>query len=125
MKTPGISQSEWFVMECLWDSSPQTAAEAVETLRPSQGWAQNTVRTLLTRLVKKKALKVATNQAGIRTFRPAVSRKSCVKAESDSFVKRIFGGATKPLLMHFVQESRFSAEEVEELKHLLDKSLKP
>jgi len=101
MKAPDISRSEWFVMECLWDSSPQTASEVGEALRPSQGWAQNAVRTLLTRLVNKGALKVGTNEVGTRFFRPAVSRKVCVKAESDLFAGRIFGGATKPLLMHF------------------------
>lgn len=60
---------------------------------------------MLTRLVDKGALKTGKNPSGTRTFRPAVSRKSCVKAKSDSFLQRIFRGSAKPLLVHFAQES--------------------
>ena len=47
-------------------------------------WAENTVRTLLTRLVEKGALKTAENASGTRTFLPAVKREACVRAESES-----------------------------------------
>lgn len=124
MKHPNISESEWLVMETLWDSSPQTAAEVAQRLEADTGWAENTVRTLLTRLVRKGALKIGKATSGTRTFRPAVSREVCVKAESESFVQRIFRGAAKPLITHFAQNSRLSRQEVAELKRILDESLK-
>ena len=82
------------------------------------------MRTLLTRLVEKRALKVGKNKSGTRTFRPAVSRDAIVKAESDSFAQRLFGGAAKPLITHFVQNSELTEEDVAELKRILDESLK-
>ena len=121
--TPDISDSEWSVMEVLWDTSPQTAAEVTKALRPATKWADNTVRTLLTRLVEKGALQTGENDTGTRTFRPAVAREACVKAEGDSFLKRIFGGAAKPLLVHFAQNSSLTPAEVKELKRLLDQSV--
>ena len=124
MNEPNISESEWAVMEVLWEASPQTASEVTRALRPSTNWAENTVRTLLTRLVKKRALKMGKNKSGTQTFRPSISREKCGKAESDSFAQRIFGGAAKPLIMHFAQNSRLTAEEVAELKRTLDESLK-
>lgn len=120
---PDIAESEWSVMEALWESSPQTASEITKALRPTTNWAENTVRTLLTRLVEKGALKTAENASGTRTFLPAVKREACVRAESESFMQRIFGGAAKPLLVHFAQNSKLTAEEVKELKKLLDQSL--
>jgi len=120
---PDISESEWSVMETLWESSPKTASEVTKTLRPTMNWAENTVRTLLTRLVEKGALKTAENASGTRTFLPAVKREACVRAESESFMQRIFGGAAKPLLVHFAQNSKLTAEEVKELKKMLDQSL--
>lgn len=120
---PNISESEWSVMEALWESSPKTASEVTKALRASTNWAENTVRTLLTRLVEKGALKTAENTSGTRTFLPAVKREACVRAESESFMQRIFGGAAKPLLVHFAQNSKLTAEEVKELKKLLDQSL--
>ncbi len=111
-------------MEALWEASPLTASQVRDALRPSTDWAENTVRTLLTRLVKKNVLKTGKNKAGTRTFAPAVSRAACVKVESESFAERIFGGAAKPLITYFAENSQLSAEEVAELKRILDESLK-
>ena len=124
MLSPDISESEWAVMEALWESSPQTASELTKTLRPTMKWAENTVRTLLTRLIEKGALKTAENSAGTRTYLPALKREACVKAEGESFMQRIFGGAAKPLLIHFTQNNRLTEAEVSELKKILDQSLK-
>ncbi len=124
MKTPAITESEWTVMEALWATAPHTAAEVTRVLQPKMNWAENTVRTLLSRLVDKGALKLGKNESGTRTFSPAVSRAACVTAEGDSFIQRLFGGAAKPLLAHFAQKGNLSAAEVEELKRLLDQSIK-
>lgn len=86
-------------------------------------WAENTIRTLLTRLGEKGALKTAENASGTRTYLPAVKREACVRTESQSFLDRVFGGAAKPLLVHFAQNSKFTPEEVKELKKLLDQQL--
>lgn len=123
MPLPDIAESEWSIMEALWESNPQTASEVAKALRTSTGWAENTVRTLLTRLVEKGALKTSENASGTRTFLPAVKREACVRAESESFLQRIFGGAAKPLLVHFAQSSKLTAVEVKELKKILDQNL--
>jgi BlaI family transcriptional regulator, penicillinase repressor len=123
MLAPDISESEWSIMEALWERAPQTASEVTRTLKPTMKWAENTVRTLLTRLVEKGALKTDENTSGTRTYLPAVKREACVRAESDSFLQRVFQGAAKPLLIHFAQNSKLTPEEVKELKKLLDQSL--
>ena len=124
MQPPDISDSEWAVMEALWQSAPQTASEITKALRPSMNWAENTVRTLLTRLVDKGALLTGENAHGTRIFSPAVRREACVGAESQSFMQRVFRGAAKPLLVHFAQHAQLTPQEVRELKKLLDQSLK-
>ena len=119
MNAPKISESEWEVMEVLWDDSPRTASEIAKSLREKTSWAENTVRTLLTRLVEKGAL----DESGSpKLYSPAVQREDCVKAESESFLERIFQGAAKPLLVHFAKNARLTPDEVKELKKLLDQS---
>lgn len=122
MKNPKISEGEWQVMEVLWDRAPQTAAEVASAVRPETGWALNTVRTLLTRLVEKGVLRSGENASGIRQFSPAIERREAVRAESQSFLDRVFKGAAQPLLVHFATESGLTSEEVEELKRLLDQA---
>ncbi len=124
MSAPDISESEWTVMEVLWKRSPQTASEVAATLRRPTAWALNTVRTLLSRLVEKGALRAEENAAGVREFAPAVEREACVRAESRDFLERVFQGAAKPLLVHFAANSNLTPDEVRELKRLLDQSLK-
>lgn len=109
-------------MEVLWDRAPLTSGEVIAALREDTGWADNTIRTLLTRLVEKGALKI--KEAGGRTYTPAVKREACVRAESETFLQRVFQGSTKPLLMHFASNAKLSPAEVEELKRLLDRSIK-
>jgi BlaI family transcriptional regulator, penicillinase repressor len=122
MDAPKISDSEWAVMELLWDHSPRTASEIAKALRKKTSWAENTVRTLLTRLVEKGALKVQDQTGSPKLYSPAVKREACVKAESESFLDRIFQGAAKPLLVHFAKNARLTPDEVKELKKLLDQS---
>ena len=123
MPVPAITESEWIVMEALWENAPRTASQVVKAVA-AQGWADNTVRTLLARLVEKGALKAGENASGVKEFSPLVKRETCVRAESHSFLKRVFRGASKPLLAHFASNVKLSPEEVEELKRLLDASLK-
>lgn len=123
MNTPDISEAEWTVMEVLWQSSPRTSGEVIKALSDSTGWAANTVRTLLTRLVEKGALKTKETAEG-RVYLPAVKRQMCVQAESEDFLQRVFQGAAKPLLLHFAANAELTAAEVKELKRLLDESIK-
>ena len=123
MVKPNISESEWTVMEALWDCAPQTASEVAAVLKPDTGWAINTVRTLLTRLVGKGALSTNENSLGVRQYSPALDREALVRAESQSFLDRVFKGAPQPLLVHFASESKLTPDEVEQLKQLLDESV--
>ncbi|WAC21442.1 BlaI/MecI/CopY family transcriptional regulator [Luteolibacter sp. SL250] len=124
MTPPSFPESEWAIMEVLWASSPQTASEVAKVLAVTKGWAENTVRTLLGRLVEKGALAVAEEAGPPRRYVPAVRREACVKAESESFLDRVFRGAAKPLLVHFASNAELTPEEVKELKKLLDDSIK-
>ncbi len=123
MSAPNIPESEWSVMEVLWEASPQTASEIARTLNQSKGWAENTVRTFLSRLVEKGALEIVEKPGSSRLYAPALKRETFVKAECESFLERIFQGATKPLLVHFASNARLTSEEVSELKILLDQSI--
>ena len=124
MPAPSIPEAEWTVMEALWERSPQTASEVTRKLRRSKRWAENTVRTLLARLVEKGALKTGETASGTKTFIPAVEREACVAAEGESFMLRMFRGAARPLLIHFATHAKLTPAEVKELKKLLDQSIK-
>jgi BlaI family penicillinase repressor len=117
---PQISDAEWEVMTVLWEASPLTASEVVEALSERMSWHPKTVKTLLGRLVKKGALRF--REEGNRYFyRPAFPREQFVAQESESFVERVFGGNATPMLVHFVETTKFSEEELSELRATLER----
>lgn len=115
---PKISESEWEIMKMIWNGHPLTAEQIAAKLPAGIEWSEQTVRTFITRLLKKKA--IAFNKEG-RSYHyyPLVSEKECVKAESRSFLQRVFGGATNLMVTNFLEEAVLSEREIEELQQML------
>ena len=117
---PKISDAEWQVMKVLWVKSPITANEIVDQLSGETSWKPKTVRTLINRLVTKKA--IAFNKQGRQyLYYPLLEEEACVRAETASFLGRIRTSTLKPMLAAFLEDENLSAEEIEELKRMLDK----
>ena len=108
-------------MKIVWARSPISAQEIIETLSAQDEWHPKTVKTLLGRLVKKRALGFKKEGRAYR-YRPLVAESDCVAAESESFLDRVFGGSLKPMLAHFAETRKLSSSEITELKRLLKKS---
>ncbi|URT71504.1 penicillinase repressor BlaI [Cytobacillus firmus] len=122
-RIPSISESEWEVMTVLWQDSPKTANEVILSLQERTDWKPKTIRTLLDRLVHKSVVGVNKNQR-IYTFFPLYSQDECQRAEAQSFIKRIYGGTVKSMLVQFIQEDSLSDEEINELRTILAKKQK-
>ena len=117
-QTPRISDAEWAVMEVLWQKHPLTALEVVRRLGPARGWHGQTIRTMLRRLIDKGAVRYV-SKGKMYHYEPAIGRDQCVRVESRSFLRRVFGGAVQPLLVQMMQDADLSREEIAELKRLL------
>jgi len=118
-KLPKISQSEWLVMQVLWSKGPLTANEVVEQLAKKTKWNPRTVKALINRLAKKGAVKFQKEGRQYRYF-AAVSESKCVRRETRSFVRRVYGGAVRPILASFLEDADLSPDEIKELKKILD-----
>ncbi|MCM3735499.1 MULTISPECIES: penicillinase repressor BlaI [Bacillus] len=120
---PSISESEWGIMNVLWDKAPQTANDIILSLQESTDWKPKTIRTLLDRLVQKDVVGVNKNLR-VYTFYPLYTQEECQRAETKSFIKRIYGGALKSMLTQFIQGDTLSDDEINELRFILDKKPK-
>lgn len=114
-----ISVAESQVMQALWSAGPLTSEEIVRTVGAAQNWGQATVKTLINRLLKKKAL--ASEREGGRTrYRPLVTREAFVQAESQSLLDRLFDGELAPLVAHYSKHRALSPAEIARLKRLIE-----
>lgn len=119
-----ISDSEWDVMEPIWQAGACTAADVIRQLRETHDWNHSTIRTLLARLVEKGAL--AYDVDGSRyIYRAAVSRERCVRQEGRSFLEKVFGGDVGALVAHFVADASLSPDQLEQLQQLLAQKKPP
>ena len=116
-KPPVITTAEWKVMKVLWAKSPQPAYDIIQALE-AEGWHGNTIKTMLARLTKKKAL-AAERYKNLHTYTPVVTESECVQAESNDFLQRFFGGSVKPLLVHFAKSRKLSQADLDELRRIL------
>ena len=119
-RIPKISDTEWEIMRIVWAHHPVTAADIVARLTAADAtWHPKTARTLLARLVEKKALDYE-ERGRVYVYEPRVTEEHCVAAASGSFVERVFGGSLKPMLAHFIEQRRLTREELDDLRALFD-----
>jgi BlaI family penicillinase repressor len=124
MKTPSpkapakISGAESQIMEALWRAGPLTPDGIVAEVGAAHGWAPGTVKTLITRLLRKKAIE-GRKEAGGYFYRPLLERTSYVQAESQSLVDRLFGGEVAPLVAHFAEHRALTPRDIALLKTLI------
>lgn len=116
---PAITEAESRVMDVLWQHAPQGSEDVAAALHVDTGWHENTVRTLLSRLVRKGAVR-ATRDGRRYLYAPALTREAWQTQESRSLLDRVFGGRVAPLLVHFTQHEKLSTKDIAQLRKLVD-----
>ena len=113
-----ISNAEFEVLDVLWDDYPATSSDIVKRLNQKKPWHDKTVKTLLSRLVKKGVVDFDKAQRQY-LYRPLIAREDYTKTEATSFVSRIFKGKVAPLVAGFANQNSLSQQDVDELKALI------
>lgn len=114
-----ITDAEYTVMKALWRHSPMTASEIIHALKDETNWNPKTIHTLISRLVSKGALEIVKENP--YHYAPLVSEEEFRRAETESFLKRVYNGSIHHLVASFIRDESLSEEELEELKRLLDR----
>ncbi len=109
-----ISPAEWEVISVLWKKSPLSAPEVMARL-PGSSWQPSTVRTFLSRLVKKKFLS-RSGKGHSGKYSAALSREDCVEREAADFLHRIFDGDTASLISHYLTSQKFKKSALSDLQ---------
>ncbi len=117
--TVTVTAAESKVMEALWRHGEMTVAEIIDDIAQSEAWGQATVKTLVNRLLKKKALQSA-KTGGRHVYRPLLQRADYVQAESQGLLDRLFDGQLAPLVAHFADHKGLKPEDIARLRRLIE-----
>jgi predicted transcriptional regulator len=91
-----VTEAESAVMEALWRCGPLPPTRLLAEVRAMRPWGEATVKTLLGRLMQKKAVR-SVREDGLLRYHPQLDRGSYVRAEVEALVDRLFDGDAKAL----------------------------
>lgn len=118
MKDIHVTDSEWYVLDCLWQRSPQTAMELVEALSRRVGWAKSTTLTTLRRM-EAKGLLAGETVGRSRRYTPLVDRETATVRETSGFLDRVYRGSVGQMVSTMARRQGLTEEDLAELRAIL------
>lgn len=121
MISVSLSDSEWKLMNVLWEQAPCTITQLVALLRDDAGWSKHTIISMLSRLENKGAVRYRAGERA-KQFYPVIDRGEARTEETQGLLSRLYGGSLGLLVNTLVQEKGLSKEEIDELYEILKKA---
>jgi BlaI family transcriptional regulator, penicillinase repressor len=114
-----LTNSEWQLMNSLWERHPATARGIAERLPEEVKWAYTTIRTLLARLAGKGAIREY-KEGNTSLYEPILTRENARHSALKTLVNQAFDGAYGPLMHFLVNDRRLSRAQREALSEILE-----
>ena len=89
-----LSDSEWKLMNRLWEQSPRTIMELTASLEGGRA----------------------------KRYFPAVDREDAAAAETESFLSRVYGGSLGLMMSAMVESRQLTEADIAELSAILEKA---
>lgn len=122
-KIISLSNSEWHIMENLWEESPKTATQLIKAMEEETGWAKSTTKTVLKRMEQKGCIAYREGERA-REYYPLLKRDEVVESETSSFINRIYNGSLGLMVNTLVKKQEISDQEMEELYQIIKEARK-
>ncbi len=113
-----LFESEWAILQAVWECEPCAAPTVQEVLRERKGWAYATVKTLMDRMVRKGLLKME-RMRNLYMYRSAVTRAEAQRSELLKTAQRAFNGALTPMVQFLIEGKGLSEDDYQYLEHLI------
>ena len=112
-----LFDSEWKVMEVLWQQNDQTAKAISLHLAQSAGWNKNTTYTVIKKCIDKGAIE---RREPNFVCHAAITKRQAQKEEADSLVDKVFGGSAELLFASILSDRSLSKDELARLRALVE-----
>ena len=116
-----LTEAEWKIMNAVWKRHPASARDILERVQEETGWAYTTVKTVLSRLEGKGALR-SRMRANTALYEPVLSRARARRSALRSLLDTAFDGAFGPMMQFLVSDEKLSDKQRDELLRLLRES---
>ena len=113
-----LTNSEWYVLDCLWDQPPRTVMQLVAALGERLGWAKSTTITTLRRM-EDRGLVRAEVRGRTKYYCPAVERRQAAIQETRSFLDKVYQGSVGLMVSTLARDKALNREEIDQLYEIL------
>jgi BlaI family penicillinase repressor len=113
-----LFESEWAILQVVWELEPCAAPTVQETLKKKKGWAYTTVKTMMDRMVKKGLLKTEKIR-NLYLYNSAVTKPQAQRSEVLRTVKRAFDGTFTPMMQFLIENEQLSDKEYGALERMI------
>ncbi len=121
-RIPHLTTAEFEILKVLWRLEQATVAEVrAEQTRRGVAPAYTTVMTLLGRLAAKSAVLVDRSREPF-VYRAAHRRESVIGSRVRAFLLDVFDGKADSLVLHLVEDSTLSVEELRAIEKMIASS---
>ena len=117
-----LTDLELDVMNIVWRLGHATVRQIVEGLREQRPLAYTTVQTVLTILTQKGFVEY-TQQGRAYLYRAIIQPEGGRRETVSAVVDKLFAGSSRSLVLHLIASDKFTIEEAQNLKELLDQRL--
>jgi len=118
-----LFESEWAILQKVWQLEPCPAPNVHEALQAEKGWAYSTVKTMMDRMAKKGLLKTRKIR-NIYLYSSAVTQSQARRSEIARTLKRAFDGTFTPMMQFLIENDQLSEKEYRRLEELIKKRKK-
>lgn len=115
-----LSASEWSILRVLWGHSKLTSGEIHHAILSVKDWQITTVKTLISRMIKKGYLNVDHSDRYPR-YSPTMTEEACINIEMQQTLRRIYGSTLLDHTKHFVFYGDADMTYINELKQLTER----
>ena len=113
-----LNNSEWCIMEALWEEQPRTLMQIVHEMKEIQGWSKSTTCTMLRRMQEKGFISYKEGEKA-RLYYTELEKEKVAFDETKSFLNRTYGGKLGLLVSNFADNNGLTQEDIEELTQIL------
>ena len=117
-----LTDLELDVMNIVWRLGHATVRQIVEGLREQRPLAYSTVQTVLTILTQKGFVEY-TQQGRAYLYKAIIQPEGVRRETVSAVVDKLFAGSSRSLVLHLIASDKFTIEEAQNLKELLDQRL--
>ncbi|WP_119325387.1 CopY/TcrY family copper transport repressor [Companilactobacillus musae] len=118
-----ISSAEWQIMRIVWTLNDVTSSEIINLMQKKQTWSDSTIKTLITRLTKKRFLS-REKENGRYIYSATVEEQATMNEYANGLFSNFCAHKSGSVLNELIDSMEISRSDIEILQNTLNEKIK-